>query len=159
MIVTLDGAVTGVACPGSTLYPRTYEGTRLRQRIRIIFWKGFRTGTRRRSGADRGRTDWLGRHPHRPKCQMLLERDAAFEDKQAARATSSSWAALPCWRCHRGQGGAPTLLSQPFGFALLGLVAFGLLCFAGWRIAQCVPGNASASLFLVPRGTQRARPN
>ena len=30
------------------------------------------------------------------------------------------------------------LLSQPFGFALLGLVAFGLLCFAVWRIAQSI---------------------
>src|SRR5262245_47382330 len=31
MIATLDGAVTRVAYLGSTLYPRTHEGTRLRQ--------------------------------------------------------------------------------------------------------------------------------
>ena len=57
----------------------------------------------------------------------------------------SSWAALPCSRGvrswgpnHRGQGGAAYALSQPFGFALLGMVAFGLLCLAGWRMAQSI---------------------
>src|SRR2546429_9542837 len=37
------------------------------------------------------------------------------------------------------KGGLAALLSQPFGFALLGLVAFGLLCFSGWGIAQSIP--------------------
>jgi hypothetical protein len=36
------------------------------------------------------------------------------------------------------KGALLALLSQPFGFALLGLVAFGLLCFSGWRIAQSI---------------------
>jgi Domain of Unknown Function (DUF1206) len=36
------------------------------------------------------------------------------------------------------KGALFVLLSQPFGFALLGLVAFGLLCLSGWRIAQSV---------------------
>jgi hypothetical protein len=36
------------------------------------------------------------------------------------------------------KGALAALLSQPFGFALLGLVAFGLLCFSGWRIAQSI---------------------
>jgi hypothetical protein len=36
------------------------------------------------------------------------------------------------------KGALLTLLSQPFGFALLGLVAFGLLCFSVWRIAQSI---------------------
>src|SRR5256886_15310521 len=36
------------------------------------------------------------------------------------------------------KGGLAGLVSQPFGFALLGLVAFGLLCFSGWRIAQSI---------------------
>jgi hypothetical protein len=36
------------------------------------------------------------------------------------------------------KGALLTLLSQPFGFALLGLVAFGLLCFSGWRLAQSI---------------------
>lgn len=45
-----------------------------------------------------------------------------------------------------GPGGATTgskgalasLLGQPFGWALLGAIAFGLLCFAAWRFAQSV---------------------
>jgi hypothetical protein len=36
------------------------------------------------------------------------------------------------------KGALLALLSQPFGFALLGLVAFGLLCLSGWRIAQSI---------------------
>jgi hypothetical protein len=36
------------------------------------------------------------------------------------------------------KGALLSLLSQPFGFALLGLVAFGLLCLSGWRIAQSI---------------------
>ena len=36
------------------------------------------------------------------------------------------------------KGALLTLLSQPFGFALLGLVAFGLLCLSGWRLAQSI---------------------
>ena len=36
------------------------------------------------------------------------------------------------------KGALLALLSQPFGFALLGLVAFGLLCLASWRIAQSI---------------------
>jgi Domain of Unknown Function (DUF1206) len=36
------------------------------------------------------------------------------------------------------KGALLTLLSQPFGFALLGLVAFGLLCFSSWRLAQSI---------------------
>jgi Domain of Unknown Function (DUF1206) len=36
------------------------------------------------------------------------------------------------------KGALLTLLSQPFGLALLGLVAFGLLCFSGWRLAQSI---------------------
>src|SRR6476619_522974 len=36
------------------------------------------------------------------------------------------------------KGALLALLSQPFGFALLRLVAFGLLCFAVWRIAQSI---------------------
>jgi Domain of Unknown Function (DUF1206) len=34
------------------------------------------------------------------------------------------------------KGALVALLSQPFGFALLGIVAFGLLCLTLWRIAQ-----------------------
>ena len=36
------------------------------------------------------------------------------------------------------KGALLTLLSQPFGFALLGMVAFGLLCLAVWRMAQSI---------------------
>jgi hypothetical protein len=36
------------------------------------------------------------------------------------------------------KGALLTLLSQPFGFALLGMVAFGLLCLTGWRMAQSI---------------------
>lgn len=35
-------------------------------------------------------------------------------------------------------GALRTVLSQPFGHALLGLVAFGLVCFAIWRAAQAI---------------------
>src|SRR5262245_45704552 len=36
------------------------------------------------------------------------------------------------------KGALLVLLSQPLGFALLGLVAFGLLGLSGWRIAQSI---------------------
>jgi hypothetical protein len=49
------------------------------------------------------------------------------------------------------RGALQTLLAQPFGRVLLGIVALGLLCFAAWRLAQAFLdadylGNSSKSL-------------
>jgi len=46
------------------------------------------------------------------------------------------------------KGALVALLSQPFGFVLLGIVAFGLVCLTLWRIAQSI---LDASMIAWPR--------
>src|SRR3954447_188664 len=41
-------------------------------------------------------------------------------------------------RAPDSHGALTTLLSEPFGTALLGLLAFGLFCFAVWRLGQAM---------------------